>query len=144
MVFHIQAKICIRLLMNNTSHVIALVTLSFGVVAQAATTRPSDLDHPRKRQGVVQVAEQLVRPRVTKLPADLSNPFNPPDFDARQQEGQKVAQPSSAAIHVEATDQETLNLLASLIPSAGKMSFQGKREVAFGARRMAVGQVLTV
>src|SRR5687768_15108595 len=111
--------------MCKTPHVLALITSFFGLVAQAAP-RPSDLVQPQKRQVAVAIAQQLARaPLATTLPVDLANPFNPTDFDRQQREA-TAATSSATQIKLPPTDEETLQLLASLIPSAGTINHQGK------------------
>lgn len=129
--------------MCNTSHVLALITSFFGLVAQAAP-RPSDLVQPQKRQVAVAIAQQLARaPRATTLPVDLANPFNPTDFDRQQREATAVTS-SATQIKLPPTDEQMLELLVSLIPSAGTISHQGKQVLAIGGRQIEIGQVLTV
>ena len=49
---------------------------------RAFAVRSSDLAPVQTRNAVVKVAQKLsVAPRASTLPADLTNPFNPPGFD---------------------------------------------------------------
>ena len=129
--------------MCKTPHVLALIASFFGLVAQAAP-RPSDLVQPQKRQVAVAIAQQLARaPSADTLPMDLANPFNPTDF-AGQQRQAAAATSSATQILLPPTDEETLQLLVSLIPSAATMSHQGKQVLIIGGRPIGIGQVLTV
>ena len=129
--------------MCKTPHVLALIASFFGLVAQAAP-RPSDLVQPQKRQVAVAIAQQLARaPSADTLPMDLANPFNPTDF-AGQQRQAAAATSSATQILLPPTDEETLQLLASSIPSAGTISHQGKQVLVIGGRHIGIGQVLTV
>jgi hypothetical protein len=123
-----------------------------GAFAAKAT---SDIISPPKRQPTVDLAEALTkRPPPARMAADMASPFNPPDFDKPDSSEQKNAQPrkpgdpvapKADTLVVKAPgDRETLETLASRIPSTGTIVLGGKPLLIVGKNRLEVGQTLVV
>lgn len=132
--------------MHRTPHLVACVVSLAGLAMHAATPAPSDLVAPQKRRAAVTIGEQLSRsPVVSNLPADLVDPFNPAHFDRAQAEGSVAAAPAvgrtaGPAGDLPASDREMLEILASLVPTAGLMHRDGKAVITLGPRRVGIGQ----
>ena len=115
----------------------------------AYAVRASDLAPVQTRHAVVKVAQKLsVAPTASKLPADLTNPFNPPEFDQpASAAGQSSTRTEEAAPKTEVvppSDREVLEALARRIPAGGSMEWDDKWILTVGARQFHAGQVLAV
>lgn len=131
---------------------------AFSAAAPSAKAT-SDLMPPARRQKSVEMAQQLTSPAVpAPVPADLPNPFNPPDFMAPDPEEIKAAQaaaarpggapgarPSPAAPGVPAapagpaSDRETLEVLAGKLIPGGMLVLGGRPLLIIGKNRFEVG-----
>jgi hypothetical protein len=111
----------------------------------------SDLVTTQKRAVVVQLADQLVRPRVlAEMPATLVVPFNPVGFDQPDPEEVKAQQAAAAAAAAAGTpvrplgDRSVLSTLADKLSPSGTAIIGGEPILLFGSRRLKVGDRLTV
>lgn len=111
----------------------------------------SDLVPTKKRAAVVELADQLVQPRVLAgMPATLIVPFNPVGFDQPDPEEVKAQQAAAAAAAAAGTpvrpvgDRNVLSLLADKLSPSGTAIIGGDPILLFGARRLKVGDRLTV
>lgn len=132
--------------------------------ARAAAKATSDIATPQKRQAVVEIAERLAnRGAVKPLPADLSSPFNPKNFDksdpveSRAVVQQNAAGPSPAGEvpaggtvpsspvkpAAPSTDRETLETLAAQITPSGVIMLRGTPRLIFANRPFEVGTRFT-
>ena len=124
----------------------------------------SDLVSTDRRRLTVDQAQRLVRPAdPVPLPAELAQPFNPPNFDQPDPEEAKIAAAAAAARAAgqagnagPATsggpqaarpmgDRETLENLAAKLPATGTIiKPNGEPLLIFGRRNMAIGSHFTV
>ena len=114
---------------------------------KAFAVRSSDLAPVQTRNAVIKVAQKLsVAPQVSTLPADLTNPFNPPEFDQPSTNGGRnsvrPAEVTKAAEIVPLSDGEVLKALARQFPPSGAMTRGDKWILTIGSRQLQAGQVL--
>ena len=136
--------------MNTSSSLVGLLgaAVLLGVSQpKAFAVRASDLAPVQTRNAVVKVAQKLsVAPTASNLPADLTNPFNPPEFDQpANPAGRTSARPAETAAPAEVappSDREVLEALARGV-QAGAIELGNKWILTVGARNFQAGQVLT-
>ena len=111
----------------------------------------SDLVSTQQRAAVVELADQLVRPRVlADMPATLVVPFNPVGFDQPDPEEVKAQQAAAAGPAAPPTPHSPQGVSGGLGPQAGKHTPTGpplkggEPILLFGSRRLKVGDRLTV
>lgn len=116
----------------------------------------SDLAPPDRRRAFVDSAERLARaPTPAAIPADVTDPFNPPNFS--QPDPSEVSQnraPSAAPASggsavpgtpaAPATDRDVLEAVADKIPTTGTIILGGKPLLISGTNRIEVGSRFTV
>lgn len=151
--------------MNLTRSRLALgLALGLLFAAHLGAKPLSDLVSTDRRRLTVDQAQRLVRPAdPVPLPAELAQPFNPPNFDQPDPEEAKIA---AAAAAVRAAgqpgntgpaapggsqagrpigDRETLENLAAKLPATGTIiKPNGEPLLIFGRRNMAIGSHFTV
>jgi hypothetical protein len=115
------------------------------------SAQQSDLVSTQKRAVVVELADQLVRPRVlAEMPAALVVPFNPVGFDQPDPEEIKAQQAAAATAAAAGTplrpvgDRNVLAILADKLSPSGTAIIGGEPILLFGSRRLKVGDRLTV
>ena len=136
--------------MNTSSALVGLLgaAVLLGVAQpKAFAVRASDLAPVQTRNAVVKVAQKLsVAPTASNLPADLTNPFNPPEFDPpANPAGQTSARPGETATPAEVappSDREVLEALARRFDVGGTMTRGDKSILAVGGRPLQAGQFL--
>lgn len=141
-----------------TTRVLILGAIAGGLLASGGTAfaarAVSDLQPPQKRQLTVTTAERLAqRPVVPPLPADLTSPFNPPDFDKPDPADQPVTAPSAGAPGQRSgtgnapsaplTHRETLEQLAAQIMPSGVIHLRGAPRLVIGNKPFEVGTRFT-
>ncbi|MBK8857159.1 MAG: hypothetical protein IPN11_05565 [Opitutaceae bacterium] len=117
----------------------------------ALVAQQSDLVSTQKRAAVVELADQLVSPRVlAEMPATLVVPFNPTGFDQPDPEEVKAQQAAAAAAAAAGTpvrplgDRGVLATLADKLSPSGTAIIGGEPILLFGSRRLKIGDRLTV
>ena len=116
---------------------------------QAAKVTP-DLLPPQRRQASVATAERIAR-RTTPppLPADLSSPFNPKDFD-KVETREAPTTPTDSRVAVQTPppaplgDRQILEVLAAQLSPTGTMQIGGSPRLVMGSKRFEVGTRFTV
>jgi hypothetical protein len=119
----------------------------------------SDIVPTQKRQTTIDAAERLTKaPTPAPLPADLPQPFSPVDFEKPDPDELKAIQAAggratpaggsatpAATPSGPTTDRETLEVLASRIPSTGTIMLPGGRPLLIvGKNRIEIGAKFTV
>jgi hypothetical protein len=140
------------ILVNSSSSLVGFLGIAvlLGVSQpKASAARASDLAPVQTRNAVVKLAQKLsVARAASTLPADLTNPFNPPEFDSpANPAGRTSARPEETATAPEVappSDREVLEALARLFPVGGAMERDDKWILTAGARQFQAGQVLTL
>jgi hypothetical protein len=115
----------------------------------AFAARLSDLAPVQTRTAVVKVAQNLsIAPQASTLPADLVNPFNPPEFDQPSTSGGRnsvrSAEASKPVEIVPLSDQEILDALARRFRAGGVMTRGDASVLTVGGRPLQAGQVLVL
>lgn len=113
------------------------LSASTGIAAAAR----SDLLPPQRRQASLDTAEKILqRAAPPPIPAEFSNPFNPPNFEgpvARQTDNKSVVE-NKAVVPVPG-DREILEKLANRMPPAATFVRDGKPILVMGRDRFEVG-----
>lgn len=145
--------------MNSRIWIVPVAAVWLSVPLHAASKSTSDIVSPQKRQQTVDNAKLLTRPPTpVPLPADLTSPYSPANFEQPDPEEQKgsgpaVAQSSSGAASsggparpsAPVGDRDLLESLAARIPSTGTIEAPGgKRLLVVGKYRLEAGQTFTV
>jgi hypothetical protein len=134
----------------------ALVVAATYTSVDAATKAVSDLTPPQKRQATVDTAERLAQRKApAPLPADLTSPFNPPDFDKADPSDPTNAPrptpstagqgtpPAPTAPVAPPTARETLETLAAQITPSGMIQMRGAPRLIIGNKPFEVGTRFT-
>jgi hypothetical protein len=133
----------------NSRLTLSLRVLALGLLLPGgmdAARVMSDLQPPQKRQAAVVTAERLARRSTPpELPADLSSPFNPPDFD--KPEGGDAPAPTSQVAREAAPppppvpmgDRQILEALAAQLTPTGTMQIGDSSRLVMGSKRFEVG-----
>lgn len=132
-----------------------IVFLASAAAASAAAPKPaSDIATPEHRRAIVQTADRLAHPgALPALPADLTNPFSPANFDKPDPSeahdkapapGRVAAAETAAAPAQPVTDRELLAAVAAKIPTTGTIILNGTPLLVSGTNRLQVGSSFTV
>lgn len=124
---------------------LGVLGLLFSPGAIFAARVVSDLQPPQRRQTTVTLAERLAqRTTPSPLPADLSSPFNPPDFDKPDVvEPPPVSQTPAAGDPPPPPrplgDREILEALASQLNPTGTIQIGDSSRLVMGSKRFEIG-----
>jgi hypothetical protein len=143
--------------MNRLTRPGAAVALMLALGAPLAGAKPlSDLVSPDKRRAAVELGQRLTRqPEPVPVPADLVNPFNPPNFDQPDPEELKAAAAANrgagpaagggaAPVARPPGEREILESLAAKLPTTGMVIFNGEPLLLLSRGRVKVGDHFTV
>ncbi|HTL67123.1 MAG TPA: hypothetical protein VL200_05635 [Lacunisphaera sp.] len=133
-----------------------LASLTLGLILPEVLAAGNSVASPTKRAEELQQAKEFLTLQPVKLPADLANPFNPPNFTGAGSHGTTTAatatdsgtrtspEPAAAKPAGPKSDRDVLQEIAAGLKPGGFFTLGGNPILVFGQKRVKAGDHLTI
>ncbi len=133
-----------------------LAGLALGLILSDLSAAGNAVASPTKRAEELQQAKEFLTLQPVKVPADLANPFNPPNFTGGGSHGATTAatttdtgartnpEPTATKPAGPKSDREIIQEIAAGLKPGGFFTLGGNSILVFGQKRVKAGDQLTI